>query len=544
MYFLSGFSSPHRNAVKVGRFVRDDSGSVTLFTLFLFILMALFGGIALDIMKYETTRTTLQQSLDRCTLMAAAMNQKLVPEEVVRDCIKKAGLEDQLQSVKVTQGLNFRNVEVVGKVDSKPFFMHMIGIDKFDAAGASKAEQNITNVEIVMVLDVSGSMSGAKLANLKTAASEFVDTMMTKDVNKRISIAVVPYNAQVNLGSALREKYNATNLHGVTDVNCLEVPPAANVTTAMPRNLAIPMMAYADIAYGTNTANAPLSPMDASARPRFDRASCPASTANIVRLPSQNVATLQGQINALQAAGNTSIMLGMKWGVALLDPSAQPMFSELAAEGAMAANLANRPFAHEDEESIKVVILMTDGEHVQHDRINDAFKTGPSPVYLSAGDGQYSMFHAGRAGPNKYWVPHLSQWRAAPWNSGAGVAQQNWETVWANLKLTYVAWQFYGRALGTDGASRSAAYNAAMNTMRSGFASAGTMNAQLQQTCQLAKESDVLVFGIAFEAPANGRNQIAQCASSAGHYFDATGLEIRSAFRAIASNLSQLKLTQ
>jgi hypothetical protein len=66
----------------------------------------------------------------------------------------------------------------------------------------------------------------------------------------------------------------------------------------------------------------------------------------------------------------------------------------------------------------------------------------------------------------------------------------------------------------------------------------------LQQSCTLAKNNGVIVYGIAFEAPANGQTQISGCATSPSHYFNATGLQIQSAFRAIASNISQLRLTQ
>ena len=50
------------------------------------------------------------------------------------------------------------------------------------------------------------------------------------------------------------------------------------------------------------------------AKPNYSSAFCKPTTVNIVRLPSQDKATLQTQIGALQAGGNTSIMLGMKWG--------------------------------------------------------------------------------------------------------------------------------------------------------------------------------------------------------------------------------------
>lgn len=528
------------------RFRKDEGGSLIIFALFLFVLMAMMGGFAIDLMRYEQTRTALQNTLDRCSLMAASLTQELDADTVVRDCVNKVGLLDQLEDVNVSQGLNFRSVEATGRVDTGPLFMPMMGINEFYAAGAAIAEQRTTNVEIVLVLDVSGSMSGAKLANLRTAASEFVNTVLSQDTDHRIAVSIVPYNAQVNLGPVLRAKYNATNLHGVADVNCLELPAATYATADLSRTLELPMMAYADIAYATNTTNAFVSPTDSNyARPNFGAAFCKPTTTNIVRLPSQNIATLQAQINALQAGGNTSIMYGMKWGTALLDPSARGMFTELRAAGQIPSTLEGRPFDYTDREALKVIVLMTDGEHVAHNRINDAYKTGASPIYRSSGDGNYSIFHASRPAPNRYWVPHRSAWQATPWTNNATPAvQQDWKDIWANLKLSYVAWQFYGRALGTTSSARTTAYNTAMNAMQSTYAAAGTMDTQLQQSCAQAKANNVVVYGIAFEAPANGQTQIRTCATSNAHYFNAQGLQIQTAFRAIASNLSQLKLTQ
>jgi len=531
-----------RNLVNYSqRFQRDEDGGLIIFALVLFLLMAMMGGFAIDMMRYEQQRTALQNTLDRCTLMAASLDQQLDPQTVVTDCVDKAGFGADLQGVNVVQSLNSRSVVSSGRVDTKPFFMHLIGIEKFDALGTSGAEQAITNVEIALVLDVSGSMSGAKIANLKTAATEFVDNMLANDPNHRISITIVPYNAQVNLGSVLRAKYQAVNLHGVADVNCLELPPSVFNAPGIPRNVNLPMMAYADHYYNTSLTNAAVSPTSSSALPNYAAAFCTKQPANIVRLPSQNATTLKSQINGLVAGGNTSITLGMKWGLALLDPSARGMYNELIGANQMGANLSGRPFDYADPESMKVVVLMTDGEHVAHNRVTDAYKTGPSPIYKSAADGQYSVYQPSHAG-TPYWVPHLGTWSATPYNGGV---QQNWETVWTNLKVSYVAWQFYARALGTTSSARNTIYTNQMNDMVQTYDSVSGMDASLQQSCGLAKQNNVLVYGIAFEAPANGQAQISHCATSPAHYFDAqNGAEIQAAFRTIASNLTQLKLTQ
>ena len=74
-----------------------------------------------------------------------------------------------------------------------------------------------------------------------------------------------------------------------------------------------------------------------------------------------------------------------------------------------------------------------------------------------------------------------------------------------------------------------------------------TMDTQLQDICTLAKAQNVIIYGIAFEAPTNGQTQIRNCSTdgtTGSHYFNATGLQITTAFAAIANNISQLRLTQ
>jgi Flp pilus assembly protein TadG len=544
------------------RFRREEDGALIIFGLMLFVLMIMMGGFAVDLMRYEYTRTYLQNTLDRSTLAAAALNQKMDPEAVVRDYMLKAGLSEDLASVTVTEGLNSRVVHSVGKADTHPIFLHMLGIDKFDALGRSQAEQIITNVEIVLVLDVSGSMNdNNKIGNLKIAASNFVDTVMANDINHRVSVTIVPYNAQVNIGPLLVSKFNITHPNGVANDNCVELP-AETFVNGLPlsRTLPMPMMAYADLVGTTSKVDGFVAPTDATyAKPSletsgvykggFKSAFCQPTTVNVVRLPSNDPAKLKAEINALQAGGNTSITLGMKWGVTLLDPSMRPMFNQFIASGDIPANMPDRPFNYDDPKAMKIVVLMTDGEHVKHDRITDAYKTGPSGIFRSTGDGYYSVRHtAGRpasAGSNEYYVPHLGKWQATAWDSGKGVVQQDWRDIWASQRLNYVAWQYYGRALGgTDSAKRTTVFNNTVSAMKATYAEVPAMDASLQQSCNAAKAAGVIVYGIAFEAPAHGQSVISSCASSAANYFAADGAEIKTAFQTIASNISMLKLTQ
>lgn len=526
------------------RFRRDEEGSLFVFGMVLFVLMIMIGGIAVDVMRYEQRRTALQQTTDRAVLAAASLTQDLDPEAVVNDYFAKAELADYLRSVTVTEGLNFRNVEADARAGLRNFFMQMVGVPEFEVPAVSAAEQRINNVEIILVLDVSGSMSGSKIVNLRNAAKEFVTTVKARDTDNRISIGIVPYNAQVNLPPQLAAKFTVAHNNGHALVNCLEMGASAFATRALSRTTPMPMMAWADPNSSTDTSNAYSSHTGANAVPSSAATYCLPQAENFILLPTGDVPTLHAAIDALSARGNTSIVLGMKWGVTLVDPSMRSLYGELIAEGHMSPDYLPRPFDYDDQDAMKIIVVMTDGEHVQHNYVRDAYKTGASPIYRGT-DGYYSIRHtSGRpaaAGSNEYYVPHNNTWRSTPWASGT---QLQWQNVWPSLRVSWVAWQLYARALGTDSTSRTNIYNTWRNNFRTSWFNASQMNTYLQTTCTQAKQQGVIVYGIAFEAPANGQTQILNCASSPAHYFNANGLDIRTAFRAIAANISQLRLTQ
>ena len=540
----------------VRKFADDQNGSTTVFATTLFMLMVMMGGFAVDLMRYEATRTSLQNTLDRATLAAASLNQSIDGKVIVKDYFAKANLTQYLREVIVTKGINFRNVKASASAETNPYFAHLVGVDEMEAKGKSMAEQRISNVEIMLVLDVSGSMnSNNRLGNLKTAANEFVSTVLSTDAEKRVSIGIVPFNGQVNLPVDLRNKFNFTDPNGAANVNCFDLPASVYTTSEMSRTTPLSMTIAGDTYSGTSSATNWIDISNTgSAAPNPLNVWCPPRAENTVSMPMQSVSALQSKITSMTAVGATSINAGIKWGLALLDPSARSIYNEYQSASLMPTQLAGRPFEFTDPESVKVIVLMTDGEHFREERVNPGFKTGPSPISRSANDGYYSIQHTSVAGTNKYYVPHLNTWQALPWtnstNSGTAVVQ-TWPAIWANMRLSFVAWQFYGRALGNygrpigdnDWTAMNNAYNAAMTAFRSQTPT-NDMDVQLQNICNLAKDKSVIVYGVAFEAPINGQTQIRACATSDSHYYNASGLQIQTAFRSIASNISQLRLTQ
>ncbi|RGP36587.1 TadE/TadG family type IV pilus assembly protein [Pseudotabrizicola alkalilacus] len=546
------------------RFARDEDGHIVVFTAIMATLMLMLAGVGIDIINFETVRTKQQQTLDRATLAAASLTQELDAESVVRDYFAKADMADHLRLVQFQRTFNASTVRAEAEIELTPIFMNLYDLSdstKLVARGASQAEQRINNIEIMLVLDVSGSMAGTKLTNLKSAASEFIDTVMSQDIENRVSIGIVPYNGQVNLPQYLQSMFNAEDDHEVDFVNCFDLPATTYNSLTLSRTTPMPVTAHADTYSTTSTGY--IAPTHSNAVVATGNRWCPPATGhltgNVIRAPTNNRTALKAHINGLSAIGATSINAGLKWGAALLDPSARSLYTGMVAQGQTPSYFGNRPFEYNDREAMKIIVLMTDGEHFAEERVNEAYRHGTSPIWRANSVNQYSIFHQARVNTSSstnicnsrpFYVPHLNAWHSRPWNGSnpssstcysttatyTGATRQDWQTLWANVRLSWVAQQFYVRPLGVTQTNQ-------MNAMRS-QTPINTMNTQLQQVCGLAKAREVMIYGIAFEAPTNGRALIENCASSPAHYFNAQGLEISTAFRSIATNISQLKLTQ
>ena len=117
------------------------------------------------------------------------------------------------------------------------------------------------------------------------------------------------------------------------------------------------------------------------------------------------------------------------------------------------------------------------------------------------------------------------------------------------MPLNYVANEFYAKA------GYPSNFNTQVGEMRT-ITATTVMDEQLQSICSLAKAENVIIYGIAFEAPDAAQTQIAQCAQSlaeaargddpqsSAYYFESDGAKIGTDFKTIATNISQLRLTQ
>lgn len=545
---------PDQNTVKsatlrtpnfLRRFARDEDGTLIVFAVYIFILILMVGGIGIDLMRFERDRSELQATLDRAVLAAADLDQTLDPQDVVNDYFNKAGLGEYLTSITVDQGLSYRVVSGTASAEIETQFMRMNGVDTLSAPAASTAEERIDGVEISLILDVSGSMnSNSKLANLKVAARDFVDEMVNNTEEGKLSISIVPYATQVSVPSNLMNEFNVSTEHSFS--NCINFEGSDFYETSISTTDPMQRTMHFDPWYTRDGRDD--DPVNLVSRPV-----CESDPAREV-MPLQNDAdTLKTFITNLTARGNTSIDVGMKWGTALLDPGLQPVVDNLIADGTVPAEFDALPYSYTSSDSLKVVVLMTDGKNTSQYYINDGYRTGASNIWWNEEEEEYSVYDPDS---NIYYWRKRDKWADHPFGQdgwgcvwegfwdcqdrteAGDTANLSYPELWAytglrwNVKYNYEPWM-----------NDSEAWNDWYYPVRN-YVGTSTKNTRTHDICEAAKDQQIIVFTIGFEAPSSGEAVLKDCASSASHFYDVDGLAISDAFASIASSIRKLRLTQ
>ncbi|WP_293573101.1 pilus assembly protein TadG-related protein [Phaeobacter sp.] len=534
----------------ITNFVTDESGVLLKPMIGFMLSMVAVGGIGIDLMRMERDRTILQYTLDRAVLAAADLDQQLPPDVVVQDYLSKAGLNEYYTPPIAETGIGFKRVKSTIDTTFETHMLNFSGGSDMPLYAASQAEESIDGLEISLVLDVSGSMnSNSRLTNLKSAARDFIDTMVANTAENKMSISVVPYATQVSLPEELLDQYNATEEHEYS--NCVNFTGSHFQTTGLSRTESIDRTMH-------------FSPWaNYDYRPSSGLVEYPVCDDRAHReiLPLQkDASTLKNFITNLQAWGNTSIDVGMKWGTILLDPSAQPAIAAITGNstGSVPPTFSNRPSSFNDPETLKVIVLMTDGQNTSQYYVESDHRDGLSPVFwnpaASSNRARYSSYNPGN---DSYWWDNMNRWEDHAYGQGSyrlcngyscwwqdeegepsQVQQLTYGELFARTSLKHLYKYIFADWMGWNSA-RSAWYYGVYD-----YWNTSTKNARTRAICEAAKDSGIVVYTIGFEAPSGGVAVLKDCASSDGHYFDVNGLEIRDAFASIATSIRQLRLTQ
>ncbi|MEP5761770.1 MAG: pilus assembly protein TadG-related protein [Litoreibacter sp.] len=486
-HLFKNITSRTRLLDSVSNFRTRDDGAMLVFGLFLFAVMLVASGMAIDFMRHENQRTLLQSSIDRAVLAAADLDQQNDPVAVVEDYLAKSGLTGYTLDIDAdVDGIVHRNVTVQAKTDLRTMFLNIVGIDELEVPARTSAGERVNNVEVSLVLDVSGSMGNAaqgateaKIVSLRSAAQNFVDTLLRPSTKDRVSISLVPYTGQTNAGPDLIKYFNLDRVHSHS--HCIEFNDADFVTPLIPFDAALEQAQHFGWADNNNRV--------------MDNPVCSDKESDEIFAFQNDATEINKRIADFEPRSRTAIHVAMKWAVSLLDPSFQTVVDGLINEKKVDSVFSGRPSAYssaddisnEAEETTKIVVLMTDGENVDKSVI-------PEALYRTEEDIQHFA-------DTPFWVGDVNGRRF-------------------NLEVTQ-------GARSTVGGRHSADEN-------------------LDQICSVARDKGIVVFTIGYDLGSNptARQVLSKCASSDSHAYEAGSEGLDVAFSAVARTITQLRLSQ
>ncbi|WP_417273024.1 pilus assembly protein TadG-related protein [Celeribacter halophilus] len=522
------------------RFTRDEQGSITVLGLFCFVIILLVAGMGLDFMRHEALRVELQNTLDRAVLAATNLRNTNDPKDIVIDYFEKAGLREYLNEdeIVVTPLGDGRQVTANVEATIPTYFLKFVSIDDLEMTSHSTAEQGISGLEVALVLDVSGSMNSySRLKNLKSAAKEFTQTIFDNAGSDEVSISIVPYATQVNAGDDILSTFNLTDAHDKS--YCLNFEESDFSSIPLTYKNDEDTTRYYEQTLDFDPWYGDWDDLDEDLTLEV----CAPDSSREVLAFTNSQDTIETYITNLYAEGNTSIDLGVKWGAALLDESAQ------------AISGTDQPASAEDSQ--KYLVVMTDGENTAQYYIPDPYRDGYSTDVYRDKDGRVYVGEdyescSSYKNKGKWYYYNCSTitrytrlsnndiYTTLPYDldDTDDIWELSWPEVWSTMTVKNHAYARY-LAAGKD----SDVYYDWLDKTQV-YIDSNTKDDRLSDICTAAKNAGTIIFAIGFEAPDDGQEVMQDCASSDSHYYDVEGTEISEAFAAIASKITELRLVE
>ena len=201
------------------RIRKDERGTVgILFALAAVPAFVLFGGMT-DLAYVNNQKAKVQAAIDAGTLAAMHKNNLTAAEarKVILNYLKsnfendgRIELDYDSLQVSVTEpGRGQVKVHASIKAQVRTAFLGLIGIKRQDFTVTAEAKNGSAGLEVVMVLDNTGSMRGSKIRELRRAAKKLVKILKDMSAStgaSTVKVGLVPFTSYVTVG---RKMWNA-----------------------------------------------------------------------------------------------------------------------------------------------------------------------------------------------------------------------------------------------------------------------------------------------------------------------------------------------
>ncbi len=494
--------------------LKDERGGVAIQMAVLALPLSVLAFGVLDINRASVAKRELQDALDAATLMAARSS---ATSNAALQTVGAGALTGQLADqpiLKVDKSsfkLEGAKVVSTASLKVKPIIANLWLGGDMTVGAASEVVRGMNKLEVVLVLDNTGSMAGSKLTNLKTAAKNLIDTLSAASARSTeanaIQIGIVPFSQTVKIGSTYKsqnwmDKNAASPIHseiftgsanrftllsnmGQSWGGCVESRPQpydvqdTGPTTSTPATLIVPYF-WPDepdtpskssskngdfgtfendyLVDGTYSKTSWKVPQGATAKySKSPSGSGKGPNRGCDMQPLMRMTTdwtaLKKLVTDMNATGNTNIGLGAMWGWHLLSPNAP--FGDGVPYGT--------------PKTTKIAIIMTDGDNVFGSAKND---------------------------------------NGSPYN-GMGYIWQN--------------------RLGTTSVDKAA----------------DKMDARLELLCDNMTAKKIVVYTVRVEVKSGSSTLLSGCATSADKFYDVQDAsELNSVFQTIAGDIASMRISR
>lgn len=344
-------------------FAADDRGSVAILFALIIVALCLFVGGAVDFARWVQARHQTIAAMDAAVLAGGRMLQLNESVETARAVALRYYVENTKGRTPVVDDtISFDAVDnntafaAMGNAYIETSFLSFAHIDRLPLLDVAKAEFSKADldmgglydspIEISMMLDVTGSMGGSKIRDLRAAATDLVDIILSDHRMANPSrIAMIPFAESVRLPSSANARARGN------PPDTVEVSSGWGWYSRSYTYYRTPCVVeraganrYTDAAPGPG--NYVMAFYNTSRQCGID------SDAQVVPLTTDK-ALLKRRISDLQASGTTAGHLGTAWAWYTLSPNWNALWD---------ASSAATSYGGDTQ---KIAILMTDGEYNQ-----------------------------------------------------------------------------------------------------------------------------------------------------------------------------------
>jgi Flp pilus assembly protein TadG len=188
-------------------FARDERGAILMYVAVATIPLVAFLGIGVDTTRGYLAKSRLSSAVDAAALAGGRVFTSATRDDDVRmyftGNFPEGYMGSALDPLVITPDSEAKTLTVSAHGTIPTSFMHLVGIDSIPLSASAQVTIASQNVEVAMVLDLTGSMVGQRTTDLIAAANQLVDIVVQDDQTLFYTkVGLVPYSQAVNVSKS------------------------------------------------------------------------------------------------------------------------------------------------------------------------------------------------------------------------------------------------------------------------------------------------------------------------------------------------------